>query len=286
MKQYISYFKWVFLVTVVLGLAYAGTLIWSRMTDGGELRNTERLTEERVFDYGEVLTDEEENELRELIAVREEQTSCDIVLVTLNESLKEYAREIDPTAGYDQFVRIYAENFYDDNKFGYDMPIGDGVLLVDNWFREDDGKIYTWFCTTGKAKMIYGDAMVNDLLDKVYQYVESDPYEAYKAYVNEVYYDMAGVTDIGARVPQWIRLVLAAVAALIYIIVHLVYRKGRKTTIATTYVSGGNARTKHKEDIFIKKVVTTRHIERSNNSSGGGRSSGGGGTHGGGGRSR
>ncbi len=56
-------------------------------------QNTECTTKERVFDQGDVLTDEEEEKLRKLIAKRERQTGCDIVLVTLNESLRDYARD-------------------------------------------------------------------------------------------------------------------------------------------------------------------------------------------------
>ena len=62
---------------------------------------------QRVFDSADVLSDKEEKKLEELIARREKQTGCDIVLVTLCESLEEYAREIEPDVPYNQFVRIY-----------------------------------------------------------------------------------------------------------------------------------------------------------------------------------
>ncbi|NLL77980.1 MAG: TPM domain-containing protein [Clostridiales bacterium] len=289
MKQYFLYFKWLFAITALLGLIYAGTLTLHSAARAGERENTECLTSERVFDYGNVLSDKEENKLRELIAKREKQTGCDIVIVTLNESLKEYARDREPDVSYEEFVRVYAEEFYDENKFGYDKPIGDGVLLVDNWFREDNGKIYTWLCTVGKADEKYGSALVDHLLDNVYRYVEKNPYKAYKTYVNEVYHDMTGTGEITAFLPYWLPFVLSVVIALIFIAVHWSYKKGKKTTLATTYVSGGEPGMNRKEDTLINKVVTKRHIERSSESGGGigsGGSSGGGGHHGGGGHSR
>ena len=53
--------------------------------------NTECVTDERVFDNAGVLSDREEEKLRRLIAKREKQTGCDIVLVTLNEPLGGFA---------------------------------------------------------------------------------------------------------------------------------------------------------------------------------------------------
>ncbi len=290
MKQYIKYFKWIFLITALLGVFYAGTLIYQTSQKVGERANAECLTKERVFDYGDVLTVEEESKLRELIAKREAQTGCDIVLVTLNESLKEYAREKEPDVSYDEFVRIYAEDFYDENKFGYNKPIGDGVLLVDNWFREDDGRIYTWLCTVGRAEEKYSSSMVDYLLDEVYKYVEDDPYKAYETYVNKFYYDMTDTGHLTESLPFWSPFAAAAVIAIIFIAVHWSSKKGNRTTMATTYVNGGTPHLKRKEDTLINKVVTRRHIERNTGSSGGGSSGGGGhsggGHHGGGGHSR
>lgn len=283
-KQYLNYFKWLLIITGVLAVICICTrLLYTAPVRG----NTECLTAERVFDYADVLTDEEEASLRGLITQRELQTGCDIVLVTLEESLKEYARKIEPEVSYDQFVRVYAEEFYDSNKYGFDKPIGDGVILVDNWYREDDGKIYTWLCTTGRAKEVYSSEMIDTLLDNVYEYVEDSPYEAYKTYINDFYYDMSEMGAI-AELISLFAVFVAAVAMIIFIIVHWSYKKGKKTTIATTYVSGGKPTLNKKEDSFINKVVTRRHIERSSGSSGGSGGSGGssGGSHGGGGHSR
>lgn len=289
MKQYLNYFKWVFLITALLGIIYAGTLIYQAAQKIEARANTECLTKERVFDYGDVLTQEEESKLRELISEREAQTGCDIVLVTLNGSLKEYAREKEPDVSYDEFVRIYAEDFYDENKFGYDKPIGDGILLVDNWFREDDGRIYTWLSTVGRAEENYSSSMVDNLLDKVYLYVEDDPYKAYATYVNEFYHDMTGTGQLTESLPFWSPFAAAAIIAIVFIAVHWSSKKGNRTTMATTYVNGGRPDLRRKEDVLVNKIVTRRHIERSSGSGGGNSGGGGhsgGGHHGGGGHSR
>ena len=173
MKQYLHYFRWLFAAAAILVVLYLW-LLWENhiLLGGGERRNEECRTQERVFDYGDVLTEEEEEELRGLIAETEKRTCCDIVLVTLNESLKEYAREQEPDVPYREFVRVYAEEFYDSNAFGYNQPIGDGVVLVDNWYREDDGRVYTWLCAVGRAEEEYTESRIDSLLDAVYWYIE------------------------------------------------------------------------------------------------------------------
>lgn len=290
MKEYFRYFKWLYIILGAAALLYIAVSAWQgAVSAAADYRrtNTECATDERVFDYGGVLTDEEEDKLRSLIAKREKQTGCDIVLITLKESLKDYAREIDPHVDYDEFVRIYAEAFYEAYNFGYNKPNGDGVLLVDNWFREDDGRIYTWLCTTGKVQTAYSDADVNHILDNVYRYVERDPYRAYKTYINDFYHDMTGTRLFSLYVPSWIPWAVGIISAVIFILCNGRSKRGKKTTTATTYVEGMEPQFKVREDRFLRKSVVQRKIQTSSSGGhGGGHSGGGGGSHGGGGHSR
>lgn len=292
MREYFRYFKWMYIVlgavVALLGMLSGGHWALSRMS-GHERDNQSCTTRERVFDYGDVLTEEEEEKLRKLIAKREEQTRCDIVLITLQESLKDYARSIEPGVSYDQFVRVYAEQFYEEHGFGYDRPNGDGIVLVDNWFREDDGRIYTWLCTTGRVKEKYSDAAVNHILDNVYRYVEHNPYKAYKTYVNNFYHDMTGMQVFNMYVSGIVPWVIGIIAAAIFMLCNRKARRGAKTTTAITYVNGLEPQFRVREDRFLRKSVVTRKIESSSGGGGGGHSGGGGGgggSHGGGGHSR
>lgn len=288
MKQYLRYFKWPFVAVGALAVVYIGLLVTHSATWGKARGNGECRTEERVFDYGGVLSEEEEENLRKLIDKKEKQTGCDIVLVTLNESLKEYAREREANVPYREFVRVFAEEFYDSNAFGYDKPIGDGVILVDNWYREDDGRIYTWLCTVGRAEEKYTDARVNRLLDNVYRYIEEDPYKAYETYINDFGHDMTGSGMISFRLPRSLPPLAAVISMATFVILHWSYKKGKKTVSVTAYIKG-KPQLYNREDIFLNKRVTRRTIQRN---TGGGRSGGGGGGashgghHGGGGRSR
>ena len=295
MKEYFKYFKWIYLTIALMGLIL---LLINAMHSASakanyhERTNTDCTTEKRVFDYADVLSDKEEEKLAALIAKREKQTGCDIVLVTMNESLKEYAREIEPGVSYDQFVRVFAEQFYEENNFGYNKANGDGVLLVDNWYREDNGRIYTWLCTTGIVKDAYSDADIDHILDRVYRSIEKNPYRAYKTYVNDFYDDMLGNRVFHADVSWMFVFIPAIIATVIFICINWQSRSGEKTTTPVTYLEGGKEHFVNKQDIFVRKSVVKHRIE--SNSGGGshsgghssGHSGGGGGSHGGGGHSR
>ena len=138
--------KWLYIILAAAALLtavlHAGHWVLAK-TMNYQRTNTECVTDERVFDNAGVLSDKEEEKLRRLIAKREKQTGCDIVLVTLNEPLEEYARAIEPGVASEEYVRVYAEKRWENDGFGYDVPDGDGVMLVDNWSREDDGRIPT-----------------------------------------------------------------------------------------------------------------------------------------------
>ena len=282
MKKYIYHFRYVFGTLLVLG-AFIGITIGlhnvvSKMSEKPR-ENTVCTTRERVFDYADKLTDKQEDKLEKLIAKREAQTGCDIVLVTLNESLQDYMEETNLAYSYlqEEYVMVYADDFYDGHKFGYDKPYGDGVIYVDNWHRESNGNCYTWFSTSGRAEIKYSNAMIDHLIDKVCTYTNISPYYSYRTYVNTFYYDMCGVIPFTYRMPVAVILALAALFTFLYLWFHLSDNRGKKTTGANTYVNGGNSDVIRQEDILVNEFVTRRHIERSSGSGGG--SHGGGGHH-------
>ena len=278
MREYFRYFRWLYIIFAAVLLIF-GILTAGRSITAGAVyydrTNTECTTTERVFDYGDVLTDKEEDKLRTLIDKRQGQIGCDIVLVTLNESLKEYARAIDSSVSYDEFVKIYAEQFYDEYNFGYDKPGGDGILLVDNWYREDDGGIYTWIYDDGKVRTDYSETDLNGLIDNMLRYVESDPYRAYKTYVEDFYRGMMGMSVVHVNIPRWATFIVGIIAAIFFVALNWRAKKGKKTTVAATYVEGMEPHFSVREDRFLRKSVVKHKIESNNSSGGGSRGSGG-----------
>ena len=294
MKKYLGYFKIWFIVTGIFLVIGIGCKIYTSIQKVDFVRtNTEATTTERVFDYADKMTDEEEESLRQKIAVTEDAIGCDIIVVTLNETLEEYAKSYEAQIGQVepyQYTMVYADNFYDEHKFGYNEPYGDGVLLLDNWYREKDGRVYSWLCTTGKAEYEYSSEMIDSTLNLSLENVEENPYEAYSLFVDLVAIDLAQKGEGAPLIPAIYSFPLALIAAVIFFFVNRGGKKGSKTISTTTYVEGGKPEILDRRDIFINKTVTKRVIqtESSSKSSGGGGShvSAGGRSHGGGGHSR
>lgn len=268
-----------------------------------ESTNTERVYgDKRVFDYADELTDKEEEDLEFYIHEVEDKIAMDIVIVTLNESLKDYAEDycnrynmemVSP----DKYVMLYADEFWEVNKFGYDEPqildgtqnTGDGVILVDNLFREPEtGRIYTWMGTTGQAELRYSSDEIDHALDVFYDNLTDDYKHGLMSFVTQVSYDLD--TEIVDLAFKPFAIIVAGLVLLIFVLTHLKSKSGKVTTTANTYVSPGGAKFVVHEDRFLRKSVTKVYDPPSSSSSSGGggghHTSGGGGSHGGGGHSR
>lgn len=277
MKRYLKYFRIPIIVIIFLFFVYLIVRPWG---SDSSRTNSECYTEERVFDYADVLTDEEEESLRKLIAKTEIKKQADIIIVTLDESLEEYATESQGNyVKSSEYVKVFGEDFYEEYQFGYDVPVGTGTMLVDNWYREADGKVYSWMVTSGNVTNDLTAYDAEAILDEVLVNVDSDPYGAYCAFVNTF------ADEYNKVIPSWAILLVGVIGTAIFVGMNLNPKSGKKTTVASTYVTGGRPDIRVQNDFFINKVVTKRVIPKSNGG-GGGHGGGGGGGFGGGGHSR
>lgn len=273
MKQFFSYFKIVF---IALGILLIVTVV-TTLTKGNIKydRKNDKAPTQRVYDYAEVLTQEQEDELEKLIAKRENQIGCDIVLVTINESLYEkYGITEDTDANWKRCITRYAEDFYLDNGFGYDEPgiDGDGALLLHNWYPAEKCSHLTH---GGRVWEHYDDDMIGEVLDEVHDRALSNPYDAYRYYIEDMYNEMSGK---GNAIPPVIILVCAVLVSGIFVCMHIKSKEGTKTTTETTYVENNSIKYNIKRDEIKNKYVTSRVIPKSSgggSGGGGGRSSGG-----------
>ena len=259
MKAYLKFFKvplLIFLIFCVVGVG-CKFVSYKRANEEYIRENTQCLTKERVFDYAEKLTEEEEDNLREKIAKAEKFCGCDIVIVTLNESLEEYAKSYEDKVGIVepyQYTMVFAENFYDEHKFGYNEPYGDGTILLDNWYREDDGRIYSWMSTAGKVYDTYSSQMIDETLDICLENVDEDPAYAYGRFVEMVAAQMGPYDPEMSAVGSVASWGIGLVAALVFYLVNHGGRRGKKTVTNATYVQGGRPEFRERQDIFITKT--------------------------------
>lgn len=286
-KQYLHFFRiWFIIVGILLVVTVFAVIARSLMHTDRERHNS-LSPAERVFDYAQVLTDEEEEELRALIAEKEALIGCDLVVVTMSQPVEgSEAKEAYNyrSTSWEQNMQDLADDFYDINSYGYNTPHGDGALILDNWYEGQKG---THLSTSGRVFERFGNSDIDEALTCVDRYIDSDPLKAYSACINNIADKMSGGGDTGL-VFAMLAVIVPIIAAGIFVGTHLRSKQGKKTTTATTYIVGGKPVMNEQRDDFVRKHVSQRRIQTSSSSggSGGGRGgahvSSGGHSHGGG----
>ena len=250
---------------------------------------------EKVYDFANLLTDEEEQKLFKEITEYIQTYNMDMVVVTIDKNNKSSAMD-------------YADDFYDYNNFGKGSTY-DGILfLIDMDTRN------MWISTTGEAIRIYSDARIDSILDSTYNYIKiPNYYKCASAFVSRAFsYAKSGVpssnkntyinengeyivnseeeANIGVEYAIG-ALVISTISSLIFIAIASAKHKTiKKATQAKQYLVNGSFNLTEKEDRFVSSH-TTKHYNppsSSSGSSGGGSSthfSSSGSCHGGGGRS-
>lgn len=272
-RQYLHYFRFWFLALALLAAVCVGAAVFAPEETAAPRTNPEA-PEERVYDYADVLTEEEEEKLRQYIAEKEGKLGIDIVLVTIDYSVE--GREAMERQGlryqdWERNMRDIADDFWDENKYGYNRGFeGDGVLLLHNWYPGQNGEHLS---TSGRVERAFSSRDIDRVLDGVDAYYDTDPYRAYKAYIDRV----EELLEPSRSVIPWpVVLILPVIAGVIYASTHLTQSKARNTTAVNAYVAGGKPEVRDQTDAFIRKSVVTRKIETG---SGGGGGKGGGGGH-------
>lgn len=276
-KQYLKYFAGWFIVAGILLAVTLGAVVVKSLSKGSGERNNNMAPKQRVYDEANVLTDEEEEDLSKYIAKKEEQGTIDIVIVTTNEP---FGTDEDVWANN---IERFADDFYDNGAFGWNKPYGDGICLVDNWYEDEGGSQKgTHLCTTGKMEDTIGPYEETEVFDAMYRYIETDPYKAYCAAVDEL--AEYGEHGYGPRMgdPSFFcfAFVVPFIIAGLYAGVNLTQSKAKDTTVAGTYVENGQLTMKSKSDQFIRKSVSSYRVSSSSSGGGGGSSHRGGGSRG------
>lgn len=293
-KQFFRYFRvWIIFSALIVAL-WIIHFVSNALSGGSKERNNPNAPTQRVYDYADVLTDEQEKKLTQVIAEYEERGTCDIILVIISEEMGRSDAE------WERNMMNYADDFYDEKAFGYDKPHGDGVLILDNWYEDSYGSQQgTWISTSGKMEDIIGVSEENDILDAMYAYITSDPVKGYEAAIRETALWGSGEAEKkGESQISWGAVVVVPiVVAVLFVLININQKPAQDTTTARTYVAGGQPRVRQRQDDFLRKTVSSVKIQTDSGSrsSGGGHRGGGsaghhvssgGHSHGGGGRRR
>ena len=233
---------------------------------------------EKVYDFSDLLTDNEERELKELIDAYYRKTKMEIVIVTDN---LPYSSDSQNTE--------YMDDFYDYNDFGLETKHYDGVLLFRNTYQVDP---YYDFNMTGEAQF-YFKTRADDILDTIYNEIKNnDYYNGFKHFIEllDNYYEvgipseMEGYTldETGHLVPPpkppkeykvptvWM-IISAVLGTSIFTGVNI--KKNKMVTHAyeaNDFLDKSSVNYTNTTDQLTNTFVTHHIITSNNNSSGGG----------------
>lgn len=242
---------------------------------------------EKIYDFADLLSDEEEEELFDKVSEYISDTDYDLAIVTIDNNVKSSTME-------------YADDFYDYNDFGKNSSHDGSVIVIDM----DNREIY--ISTTGLAIKMYSDSRIESIIDAGYSNLKNAKY--YNCLVNMVSrmssFSTSGYPSGNANMEidnngnvHYIKKVpylnIALVSMVISIIISLIlYFKSRlkiKVIDTVKYIDPNNS------NIKVHSNFITSHTSRVRiDTSSGGHSSGGGSSihtgssgisHGGGGRS-
>lgn len=226
----------------------------------------------KVYDYADILTDEEESELRYRIQKYSKIAKMDAVIVTIDI----------PNIDYERF----AADFYDFNDFGIDYTNYSGTLLLRNVSASNRFfNIYAF----GEAQRYYDYDRMNIMLDDMHSDLSYDRNFAglakYIKYIGDYYNSgipsnmyNTYVDDKGIVRENFtpIYIVYAVIGLTIAIIVICIYVSKNKMVKLDTYADQYLDRNSIDMDVKKDTLVSshTTHYRVSNNSSSGGSSGG------------
>lgn len=235
---------------------------------------------QKIYDFSNVLTDEEEQKLTERMYKFTEKYKIDIVILTDNYQYTE-----------DSQNTTFATDFYDYNDFGINYEKYDGVMLFRNTYEQNP---YFDAYSFGNAQLYFYDTRLSNTLDYIYDDMHNEAYysgfnkfiDKMEEYYNEgkltdYYVDESGFLQKQKTASYYLKMIgLSMIIALVItgIIIYTLIKKNRmvlKATKATVYMNKEKSKITNVQDNFITSN-TTSYVISSDTSSGGGHSSSGG----------
>lgn len=207
---------------------------------------------EKVYDFADLFTDEEEQQLYTKITNYINEYNLDLAVVTIDENNKT--------------PREYADDFYDYNDFNQQGGI---LFLIDM----DNRKIY--MSTTGQAIKMYNDYRINTALDEVYTYMSDEEYyEGTSSYIDKISnYAKEGIPTSNKEEKSltssiFMSLLIGLIGtAIIMAILIFKNKMVKKATTAREYLNKNSIKIQNMGEILISSNTTKHEIDHSSSGS-------------------
>lgn len=217
---------------------------------------------EKIYDFGEILTAQEEKELMKTIDAFIRRYRTDIIILTDDlRYMSDYENE------------EFAANFYDYNDFGIDFN-NSGILLFRNTYASDP---YYNIYAFGDAQLYMSYDRMEATLDHIYDYIHNKNYLAgFTKFVNDVslYYgqgipktmkdyevNQSGYLKKKFNIP-WFE--VSASALIVTIIIMFIMIKQNymvtKATRANQYINRFKSKMTNRKDVFLSSTTRTYNM--------------------------
>lgn len=229
----------------------------------------------KIYDFANILTKYEEDELYKEIKKFNDKTNMDMIILT-----------VDFDYFYDSENEDYAADFYDYNDFGIDFENNSGVLLLRNINETDP---YFNIYTFGNCQLYFTYERLEDTLDNIYYDLKNKNYpDGFNEFISEMtnYYNKgipnkfkySYVNEDGYLIyvkkyqpPIIIALIISSIITLIVITVLKSKNKMIKiATNASDYLDRKSINYIERYENRISSHTTSHLIETSSSSSSGG----------------
>ena len=228
---------------------------------------------EKVYDFADILTDEEEESIYNSIDSFIKKTNMDMVFVS-----------VDMPYSYDSQNEDFAADFYDYNDFGIDFKNYSGVILLRNNY--ESARYYGMYMF-GDAQLYYDEGRYNNVLDSIYSDFVSKNYEegiyTFVEMCNDYYddgvsfqyrnsyIDENGFIQRRYSVPVFSCFVLSSIITLITMVILVMKNKMiKRASKASEYLNRNTINYSVNRDIFITTRTTSYVMSSSSGGSRGG----------------
>lgn len=240
----------------------------------------------KIYDFSDILTNEEEKELYERIIPLIEEYKMDIVILTYSLPYTNDSQNED-----------FACDFYDFNDFGIDFKSYSGILLFRNTYEQDP---YFDMYSFGEAQLYFDGSRMSNILDDIYNQLHNGEYNAgfnsyldyvisyhNKGMINGYYVDENSILrkKFNPLIP--LNIIISGIITTVFILVNV--KKNKMVmlkTDASSYLNKESFKIINQSDTFVRSHISSWTESTSSGGGRGGHSSighsGGGHTSGGG----
>ena len=216
-------------------------------------------TKQRIYDFAELLTSEEIDELENISQKYSAKRETDIIVLTTRDS------------SFKDIVE-YVEDFYDDEAFGYDKPHGNTAILTIDMKNRD-----VYLVGFYKGERYLDDSRLDLIRYKITPDLsDGNYYKAFKTFIKTTYKYMGikpGVDPDNILFNLWFQIIASLSIGGIVVGIMAHNSSGRVTVNEGTYRDFNNSRIIDRRDNYIR-TTTSKHRKPSDNNNRSGGNSG------------